>query len=412
MSVYFYQNDLGLCRHLILLALMLCWAGLSLAAEPASRVERLLSDANWQFVGAPSNAVLPQINNPDFGNQNWQTIAVPHVFQTRSNFFGLTQSWYRHHFEVSSNEMGKRFYLIFEGAASVATVYVNGQCLGEHRGAYTRFAVDATGAVQPGKENELAVYVDNDPRHTRDCLPNKSGLYTVWGGLYRKVWLITIDQVHIDMLDYASSGVYLTPRSVSITNAHLEVDVRVRNDGVRSEPVQLRTTLLAPGGIENKKWLLSTNLSAQTLAELHWSGEVATPQLWSPTSPQLYHVRVEVVRDGRVVDAVIQPTGFRNLRFDVHTGRVTLNGAPIILKGANLHQEIEGKRPPWQIRTCGTILLSCRIWDSISSVCRITSMHSWNMIFVTNLEYFVGRRMVTAILKSRISPVQLPIRSQ
>src|SRR5439155_26969120 len=99
---------------------------------------------------------------------------------------------------------GKRLYLRFEGAGTVADVYINGKHLGTHRGAYTAFIFDATDALHVGADNTLAVRVDYRTASMADCLPNGSRLYKVWGGLYRKVWLIATDPVHIDPTDYAS----------------------------------------------------------------------------------------------------------------------------------------------------------------------------------------------------------------
>lgn len=54
------------------------------------------------------------------------------------------------------------YYLEFYGANSVANVYVNGAHIGEHRGGYTLFRFDITGALKNG-ENDIAVEVGNFP---------------------------------------------------------------------------------------------------------------------------------------------------------------------------------------------------------------------------------------------------------
>lgn len=313
------------------------------AGSEAVRQQFPLSGATWQFLGGASNAALPKIGSTEFTAASWREVAVPHVFQTRAEFTNFNQGWYRRNFSVASNMSGKRLYLVFEGAATVADVYVNGKHLGQHRGAYTRFVFDATDAVKFSGDNELAVYVDNDPRHTIDCLPNKSGLYTVWGGLYRKVWLVATDPFHIDLKDYASPGVYITPQNVSVDGADLSLTALVRNSSDAAQDVELRATLLDPDGGTVSVFNQHTNIAAQQRATISFVGKVSRPKLWAPGSPNLYHARVEVVHSGAVVDAVTQPTGFRNLIFNKSSGRVSLNGHPIILKGANLHQEIESK---------------------------------------------------------------------
>ncbi len=58
--------------------------------------------------------------------------------------------------------------------------------------------------------------------------PDSDNLYKIWGGLYRKVWLIAVDPLHIDPTDYASPGVYITTQNVSESGADLSVEVLVR----------------------------------------------------------------------------------------------------------------------------------------------------------------------------------------
>jgi beta-galactosidase len=312
------------------------------AVSYGERMELLLSGAGWQFTGVSSNLMLPELGSDGFASVPWQTVSVPHVFQTRADFDVILQGWYRRDFTVPPELSGKRIYLVFEGAATIADVYVNGQHLGQHRGAYTRFVFDATEALHPGS-NTLAVRVDNDPKDYGDCLPSHNRLYTVWGGLYRKVRLVATDPLHIDPTDYASPGVYITPENVSNSHADLSIKVLVRNDSAETQNAGVRATLIAPDGAALKTWTEKVVALPNQRATLELNGSLKNPKLWSPGAPNLYHVKVEVLRDGEVVDTVTQPTGFRNLVFDAAAGRVMLNGRTIILAGADLHQEIESK---------------------------------------------------------------------
>ena len=325
---------------LLLVARMLANADDS---NPAVRQQILLSGAGWLFTGAGAAAALPEIGSAEFASASWEAVSVPHVFQTRAHFSELTHGWYRRNFSVPPEFAGKQLYLVFEGAATIADVFVNGQPLGQHRGGYTRFVFDATKALKPGGQNELAVRVDNTPANMTDCLPNKNGLYTIWGGLYRKVWLVATDPLHIELEDYASPGVYITPQKVSAASADLSVKVLVKNSADQKQAVEVRATLLDPAGTAVKTFTSKTKVAAGERATIEFSGKVKQPKLWEPATPNLYHVKIEVLRAGNVVDEITQPTGFRNLVFETATGRVKLNGKPIILAGADLHQEIEAK---------------------------------------------------------------------
>jgi beta-galactosidase len=311
--------------------------------NPSARQQILLSGADWRFTGAGAAAALPQFDTKEFAAAAWQSVSVPHVFQTRAHFTELTQGWYRRDFIVAPELSGKRLYLVFEGAATIADAYVNGKHLGQHRGAYTRFVFDATDAVKSGGSNELAVRVDNNPQNTTDCLPSNSRLYTVWSGLYRKVWLVATDPLHVDLEDYASPGVYITPQNVTAASADLSVKALVKNSSISPQTAEVRATLMDSQGAVVKTFDAKRNVPAGQSVAVEFSGVIPQPKLWSPAAPNLYQMKVEVLRDGRVVDEVTQPTGFRNLVFEIATGRVKLNGQPIVLTGGNLHQEIESK---------------------------------------------------------------------
>ena len=317
-----------------------------LRASPTGSPDRQqwpLAGAGWQFTGAKDADLLPEIGTAAYAAAKWEDIRVPHVFQTRAHEKEPAHGWYRRNFTVPPAPAGQRWFLVFEGAATIADVFVNGQGLGQHRGGNTRFVFDATDVVKPGDHNELEVRVDNTPTNMTDCLPNKNGLYTVWGGLYRKVWLVATDPLHVDLEDYASPGVYITPHNVSAASAELSVKVLLKNSTTTTATAEVRATLLDPAGAAVIVFDDRTNLPAGERGTLEFTGTVAQPQLWSPNAPNLYHIKVEVLRNGKVVDEVMQPTGFRNLVFETTTGRVQLNGQPIILAGADLHQEIEAK---------------------------------------------------------------------
>ncbi len=320
-------------------------SGLAQAQADASsaRVQTNLSGAGWQFVGAPEQGSLPAVDSDAFKQSSWSDISIPHNFQTRAAFDDLTKGWYRRQISIEPSMAGKELYLIFEGAAALADVYVNGQHLGQHRGAYTRFVFDATAAVHPGSDNELAVLVDNSPASTVDCLPSGDGLYKVWGGLYRKVWLVAVAPVHIDPTDDAAPGVYLTPKNISEQSADLNIRVLLRNTSTSNADAEVRARILDPDGKEVKSLTTPAPVGANGRAQVELTATISQPQLWEPLAGRLYQVQVAIYVNGQPVDVVTESTGFRSLEWDWKDGKVMMNGKPVFLVGANLHQEIESK---------------------------------------------------------------------
>jgi len=331
-------------RSLLPLCLLIASVSVTQAEETPLRQQQLLNGSGWQFVGAGQQTDLPEIGSDAFNQAAWTDISVPHDFQTRSAYDTLTKGWYRRQVAVDPSAAGKELYLVFEGAATIADVYVNGQHLGQHRGAYTRFLFDATKALHAGADNQLAVLVDDTPAKTLDCLPiSQTGLYKVWGGLYRNVWLVETAPVHIDPTDSASPGVYVTPTDVSAESAKLGIRVLLRNSSASDAKAEVRARILDPGGAEVKALTAPAHIAAGATATVELSTTLEHPELWEPLKGRVYHVETTVNVNGQPVDQVTQPTGFRWLDWDWKGGTVKVNGKRTILYGVNLHQEVETK---------------------------------------------------------------------
>ena len=190
-------------------------------------------------------------------------------------------------------------------------------------------------------ENVLAVRANNELLSTADSLPSGTGkqLYNLYGGIYRKAWLVQTDAVHVDPTDHASSGVYVTPTSVTADGADLAIRTLVRNASATARPVVVRSRVRDAGGAEVAALEGTVTVEPGARGEVVASTRVTRPQLWSATDPRLYTVDTETVVDGRATDRVKERFGFRDFRFD---GKgFTLNGAPILLRGVGKHQETE-----------------------------------------------------------------------
>ena len=320
------------------LGLLLGTAAFAGQAGASPRTQVLLSDTPWQF----TSTAAEQVDSPELAKASWLAVNLPHVFWSRVKpQEEVLSGWYRRDLDVAAGLGGKRLFLVFEGVGTVADVYVNGRHLGQHRGAYTRFLFDATDALHAGRTNALAVRADNSPAAMKDCLPDGSRLYKVWGGIYRKVWLVAADPVHIDPTDCASPGIYITPRNVSEASAELAVKVLLRNTTADPQTVDVRATLLDPAGKPALTLTGPAKLAGGGRDSVTLDGRVERPRLWSPATPEVYRVQVDVLSGQRVLDSVVEPTGFRTIAFEDQ--RVTLNGKPTVLVGANIHQEIESK---------------------------------------------------------------------
>lgn len=292
----------------------------------------------------------------------WKPVSVPHTWnrvgyytpdpashihtaETVDKFQGI--GWYRLTFAPSNDVKGRRAWLQFDAASRTAEVWLNGRRIGEHRGGFSRFRLDATAALRVGRPNVLLVKVDNTQpavgSATADMLP-LAGDFFVHGGLYRPVSLIATDPVHVDMLDAGGSGIYATTRTIGTGGAEVDVRVRVRNDAARRQAATASVRLLDASGRAVASASRRMDLAATATAETTQTLRIADPHLWNGTAdPYLHRLVVEIASpSGKVLDRVEQPFGIREMRADPARG-FFLNGKPLRLHGVGYHQDREGK---------------------------------------------------------------------
>lgn len=243
---------------------------------------------------------------------------------------------YTKKFFVPNEWSGKRLFIRFEGANSVAHVFVNGKFLGEHRGGYTAFIFELTDKVDYGKENTVLVRVNN--AEDLSVMP-LVGDFNFYGGIYRAVSLLLTDKTCISPLDHASSGVYLQQELVDAASAKVNARIVLSNATPETSKVQVRLTV-SDGTKELLRETKAVDIAARTdLQSLDIPFTISKPHLWNGCAdPFMYRVRVSLWNGQRKLDEVEQPLGLRSYRFDADRG-FFLNGAHLALHGVCRHQE-------------------------------------------------------------------------
>ena len=131
-----------------------------------------------------------------FDDSSWADVGLPHSFDLpyfMSSKFYVGYGWYRKHFTVPSSWSGKSVFLEFQAAFDQAQIYVNGKQVGEHIGGYNGFSIDITSAIKTG-DNVVAVRLNNN---WNAQLPPITGDHTFQGGLYRNVFVVVTDPLHV-----------------------------------------------------------------------------------------------------------------------------------------------------------------------------------------------------------------------
>ncbi|MBI2513118.1 MAG: glycoside hydrolase family 2 protein [Opitutae bacterium] len=314
----------------------LCASGLAASAQPARLVLEL---ADWHF----RFGELPAVPAPAV-TEAWSEVRLPHTWNAQDGADGggdyaRGTGWYARRFTLGPEWAAKRVFLECDGASRAARVFLNGRLLGEHVGGFARFRFDLTPALRRDAENILAIAVSNAPDGTAPL----SADFTFFGGLYRAVRLVGVDDVHIELLDHASPGVYVTPQRVSAEHADISVAVLVRNDTAQDVRGEIEVALREADGalVGTQRKMLDLPADATTRASLDFS--VARPRLWNGRrDPHQYRAQVTVRADGVERDVLEQRFGVRAFRVDADRG-FFLNGEPLDLHGASRHQDRAGK---------------------------------------------------------------------
>lgn len=322
-------------------------------ATTEARTTLSLDKLAWRFI---QDDALTDEQALAASGENWNTVALPHTWNAQdaastaqttpaSVPYKRGRGWYR--LEFDSRASGGTQWLQFDGASIVADVWLNGEKLGRHSGAFTRFRFDVTGKLKPSG-NVLYVKADNSaPAAGTDptAIIPLSGDFNMSGGLYRGVSLVSTPQAaHIALDDLGASGVYASTTRVAGGSATVRIRTKLRSVDSKDGAFVVRTALVDANGQATKATTSAVDLKAGAAAEIDQTLEVANVHLWNGVAdPYLYKLVVQLEEaGGTVIDRVVQDYGVREMRFDPQKG-FYLNGRSMPLHGVNLHQDYENK---------------------------------------------------------------------
>lgn len=297
-------------------------------------MQRQSFDHDWRFqLGHKPDGMWKPVDD-----STWQVIDLPHDWSmdlrrgpeepsgASGGYFPNGVGWYQKSFAAPEEWRGKKVVLEFEGVYMNADIWLNGHFLTRHPYGYTSFHVDLTPYIEFGSEqNKLKVAVDNGGQ-----------LNSRWysgSGIYRHVWLMVADPVHV-----APWGVAVSTPAVSPDAASVQVRTTLENERSEVQTVKVAVRVLAPDGSLAAQAETSEKLPAGGRSTVSQECKVARPQLWSPDSPHLYRMEIQVRVAGQVLDTASTVFGIRRLEFDAKTG-FRLNGQSLKLKGGCVHHD-------------------------------------------------------------------------
>ena len=276
-------------------------------------------NAKWAF-SKEAAAVPTEISS------KWNFVNLPHSWnaidgQDGGNDYYRGTAYYAKALDKMDLPEADRYYLEINGANSSADVYLNGKNLAHHDGGYSTWRVDITDALE--RENLFVIAVDNS---ANDRVYPQVADFTFYGGLYRDVNIICVNESHFDLEYYGGPGIAVTP-CVNGKDAKVDVEVYVKN---------LKDGQKIVYTIYDKE---ENALMSAESADIKASFEIKNVHLWNGLKdPYLYCCEAEIVEDGKVLDNVCTRFGCRTFEIDANRGFI-LNGEEYPLRGVSRHQD-------------------------------------------------------------------------
>ncbi len=278
---------------------------------------RISLDGMWEFqyLGANASALA--------GKRN---ILVPSPWQAQFPDLSMRGgvAVYRRSVDVPADWLEQRVFLHFGAVFHIAHVFVNGALIGSHVGGFLPFYFDITDRLTVGGA-EIEVRVESptdDPAefpHTPFAeMPfGKQSWYGPLSGIWQSVFL------ELNIPDRTTCLRIASDLETGDVSAQLRFE---RALCARTEAV---IEAFGPEGdcVASARAELAVGAEHATLR-----ARVADPRPWSPGEPNLYRLRLRMMRDGVMVDEKESTFGFRKI--ETRDGKLYLNGEPFFLRAA------------------------------------------------------------------------------
>ena len=300
---------------------------------PSRKIQNFNKD--WKFYpGDIDNAM-----NADFDDSSWRILTVPHDWSIEGEFDKNNPAtpgggalpggigWYRKTFKIPEEDSAKLVFIDFDGIYRDSEVWINGHFLGKRPFGYISFRYELTPWLNYGdKENIIAVKVDNSEQ------PN-SRWYS-GSGIYRNVYLVTTDKMHIDHY-----GTFITTQEVSEELAKINIEVKITSSLASSEKIKLITSVYSPEGRKIKTLSSNIEIASGDKQTVIQNFELSSPVLWSDKDPKLYTANTKIKVRGKEVDSYSTDFGIRFFEFHSQKGFL-LNGKQVKINGVCNHHDL------------------------------------------------------------------------
>lgn len=292
-----------------------------------------LFDYDWKFFLGD----VTEAKANDFNDSGWRKLDLPHDWSIEGKihpknttgggggYFPSGIGWYRKTFLVPDSWKAKKTAIYFEGVYMNSEVFINGKSLGVYPYGYSSFSYDLTPYLNFGKENVIAVRVDNSQQ--------MNSRWYSGSGIYRHVWMMVTDPVHV-----AQWGVDISTPEVSSKKATVLVKTRVKNETASAQSVVIKNFLWNKNLKSTGNGQMKVELPANSEKEITQTIQVSNPILWTPETPHLYQAQIQVIKDKKVLDDTKTNFGIRSIKFTAENG-FQLNEKTVKINGGCVHHD-------------------------------------------------------------------------
>ena len=283
----------------------------------------------WQFRTDPENVGTKENwQNPGTLAGSQYTVIVPHTWQVEAalaEYRGI--AWYWRSFEVPARWQDCAVRVEFEAVFHTGKVWVNGQPAGEHvRKGYTAFTLDVTHLLHAGRNNTIAVRVDN--AFNQHMVPR--GQSSDWandGGIFRPMQLLItpktfVERVDIDAVPDLVSGDGKLTITAYIRNTRAESWSGETSFGIAEENNPMTVLTESPSH--------AISVKPRAVEKLILQATLPKARLWHFDHPNLYRIELSISGGG---DVHRYTTIFGVRKLEVKDGAFYLTGERVRLMG-------------------------------------------------------------------------------
>lgn len=267
----------------------------------------------WSKINVPSNWELEGFGEYTYGR--WYK-------ELNQKEPSKEEGFYKHEFQLAASDKGKTIYIVFGAAMTDTEVKINGKSAGSiHQGGFYEFKYDISSLLNYGGNNVLEAHVSKHSANNSVNAAERKADWWLFGGIYRPVWLEIMAKENI---------------------AHVAVDAKMDgtlNANLDLQNISKKSSVVASITVDGNDKVIGTHSFDINAKEAKKVISMQFPNIkpWSPETPNLYNLKLELKQNGKTIHEITERIGFRTLEFIKKDG-IYVNGKKIIMKGVNRHE--------------------------------------------------------------------------